>query len=313
MPLAATTTFLRARRAARRFHVLRRERTRLRGPLDAAADAHLRVDDARRLDGARGVHGRPRGGQLSARRLGRPAPGPGAPGLWTSGDRDRRSSDSRCRCCSGRSRRSTSASRPRSRTPPMVFFVVQFLLVGLCSRCPARSWAARCRSSPAGSWAGRRDRRARRRALRRQYARRRPRDGIAATYVLLPHAGVSEGELVAVAINVARGAPRLSRLARGARAVRRAATRAGQPPPSAEPGAGLAARRAPAPRRTALSGFAAMVDEVAWARLFALVFGSSVYAFGLMLLLFLGGIAIGSACFRPDAPRRPRGASSGSR
>ena len=47
----------------------------------------------------------------------------------------------------------------------------------------------------------------------------------------------------------------------------------------------------------ALSGFAAMVDEVTWARLVGLVFGSSVYAFGLMLLLFLAGIAIGSALF----------------
>ncbi len=61
---------------------------------------------------------------------------------------------------------------------------------------------------------------------------------------------------------------------------------------------------------TALSGFACMVDEVAWARLFALVFGSSVYAFGLMLLLFLVGMAIGSAIFsriRRSPPERVLG------
>ena len=48
----------------------------------------------------------------------------------------------------------------------------------------------------------------------------------------------------------------------------------------------------------ALSGFAAMVDEVAWARLFiGLVFSSSVYAFGVMLLLFLTGIGMGGAIY----------------
>src|SRR5262249_27403730 len=40
-----------------------------------------------------------------------------------------------------------------------------------------------------------------------------------------------------------------------------------------------------------------MVDEVTWTRLVGLVYGSSVYAFGLMLLLFLVGLALGSALF----------------
>ena len=55
-----------------------------------------------------------------------------------------------------------------------------------------------------------------------------------------------------------------------------------------------------------------MVDEVAWARLVGLIFSSSVYAFGLMLLLFLAGIGIGSAIYarlRAADPARVLGLS----
>ncbi|MBI3997103.1 MAG: fused MFS/spermidine synthase [Candidatus Omnitrophica bacterium] len=44
----------------------------------------------------------------------------------------------------------------------------------------------------------------------------------------------------------------------------------------------------------ALSGFSAMVYEVAWTRVLSLVLSSSIYAFCIMLATFLGGIAIGS-------------------
>src|SRR5207245_5393575 len=69
-----------------------------------------------------------------------------------------------------------------------------------------------------------------------------------------------------------------------------------------EPETGESHAAPPAARRVllaaiALSGFAAMVDEVTWTRLVGLVFGSSVYAFGLMLLLFLAGLALGSAVY----------------
>ncbi|MFN2386084.1 MAG: hypothetical protein ABR576_07330 [Thermoanaerobaculia bacterium] len=47
----------------------------------------------------------------------------------------------------------------------------------------------------------------------------------------------------------------------------------------------------------ALSGFSAMVYEVVWSRTLALVLGSSVYAFGAMLVVFLLGLSIGSALF----------------
>ncbi|MBI2104171.1 MAG: fused MFS/spermidine synthase [Candidatus Omnitrophica bacterium] len=55
----------------------------------------------------------------------------------------------------------------------------------------------------------------------------------------------------------------------------------------------------------ALSGFSAMVYEVAWTRALSLVLGSSTYAFCLMLATFLGGIALGSALARRDLRARP--------
>lgn len=47
----------------------------------------------------------------------------------------------------------------------------------------------------------------------------------------------------------------------------------------------------------AMSGFGAMVLEVAWTRALSLVLGSSVYAFSLMLVAFLIGLALGGAAF----------------
>ena len=77
-------------------------------------------------------------------------------------------------------------------------------------------------------------------------------------------------------------APSPSLLARGSRPA--AAPEASAPAPAAPEPAAAAGARASARlllAAIALSGFAAMVDEVAWARLVGLVFGSSVYAFGL--------------------------------
>ncbi|MDR7520113.1 MAG: fused MFS/spermidine synthase [Armatimonadota bacterium] len=56
----------------------------------------------------------------------------------------------------------------------------------------------------------------------------------------------------------------------------------------------------------ALSGFAVITFEVVWARLLALVVGSSVYAFGSLLVVILAGLGAGSAAYgrrraRPDA------------
>src|SRR5689334_22763288 len=123
----------------------------------------------------------------------------------------------------------------------------------------------------------------------------------AAAYVLLPYLGVRSGELCAVAVNLAAGAAALAIARR-----QREADGAG---PEAEATAEASHDRptpsAPLLAAVALSGFAAMADEVAWARVFGLVFGSSVYAFGLMLLQFLVGIAIGSAIFTRLGRRDP--------
>ena len=130
-----------------------------------------------------------------------------------------------------------------------------------------------------------------------------------ATYVLLPRLGVRSSELCAVAVNVASG---LAALAIARRAERVEPVPAATPDSIAaapvDPSSPLPSRVAsPAPLlwAVALSGFAAMAYEVAWARLFGLVFGSSVYAFGLMLLQFLVGISVGSAIFARLKGRDP--------
>lgn len=61
----------------------------------------------------------------------------------------------------------------------------------------------------------------------------------------------------------------------------------------------------PAPRVAmlvgALAGFGALICEVAWFRLMGLVLGGSTYAFSVMLLAFLGGIALGGRLGGPWA------------
>ncbi len=73
------------------------------------------------------------------------------------------------------------------------------------------------------------------------------------------------------------------------------------PPPGRQPQeASSPASSFPAPALYAMiviAGAAAMVCEVAWARAFALILGSSTYSFSLMLLIFLAGLALGSIGF----------------
>ncbi|NIM02008.1 MAG: hypothetical protein GTN89_14600 [Acidobacteria bacterium] len=123
-----------------------------------------------------------------------------------------------------------------------------------------------------------------------------------AGFVFVPHLGVRQTLWATAAVNGVLGLAAVW-LARRIR----------QPLP-AEPeaidAAGTAAR--PTPRRVplvllvfGLSGFGALVLEVAWTRVLALVTGSSVYAFSLMLLAFLVGLAAGSAFFAGYLRRRP--------
>jgi len=187
------------------------------------------------------------------------------------------------------------AVAPALERVPMAFFIVQFVLVGLVLVLPCvlmggtlpilARWLVG-REEEIGARVG------------GLYAANTLGAAIgtaSATYFLLPRLGVREGELVAVAINFAAGLVALAM-------ARRARTPVVPTPDSAV--AGESPEASPAPfsagrvlMATGLSGFACMVDEVAWARLVALVFGSSVYAFGLMLLQFLAGMAIGSAIY----------------
>lgn len=145
----------------------------------------------------------------------------------------------------------------------------------------------------------------------------------AATYSLLPTYGVRQTELVAAGVNAAAGLIALAigrRLlaARTGDTAARASTDASEGSPhGSSSGAAPAeeALAAPSPLTaeartllvgTALSGFAAMACEVAWSRILALILGSSIYSFGMMVLVFLTGLAIGSAVFARLArgPRR---------
>jgi len=115
-------------------------------------------------------------------------------------------------------------------------------------------------------------------------------------FVLLPHLGTRGTLLLNVVLNgvVAIAAWRL-----GAR---------GSPGPSVAettPGSGPTAPTATVTWVFALSGFAAMVLEVAWTRGLALVLGSSVYAYAAMLTAFLAGLAAGAALAARRIGRRP--------
>ena len=117
-----------------------------------------------------------------------------------------------------------------------------------------------------------------------------------ATYFLLPDLGISATERLAAAANLAVGGLAL-RLARPAGAPAEDAEAPATPPPAVEsapvfPRGGRALLWG-----VAASGLCAMIFEVAWSRTLAMILGSSVYAFGMMLALFLAGLSIGSALF----------------
>jgi spermidine synthase len=119
---------------------------------------------------------------------------------------------------------------------------------------------------------------------------------LAAGFMLLPGLGLTATTLVAAALNA------------GVAAV---AWTLGGPARAREPGPGPPAPAAPldpATRRVmailfALSGFGALAFQMAWVRLFGLVFGSSVYSFSAVLGIYLLGIAVGSALVAPRLPR----------
>ncbi|MEE8300899.1 MAG: fused MFS/spermidine synthase, partial [Candidatus Tectomicrobia bacterium] len=115
-----------------------------------------------------------------------------------------------------------------------------------------------------------------------------------AGFVLLPHLGMRYTTLVAVAVNAVAGGIALGvsrRLPQPAR-VHPPPTTAGPCNPDNPPSA---IRHPHVLGAFALSGAVAMLYEVAWTRGLTLVLGSSTYAFSIMLVAFLSGLALGSA------------------
>lgn len=108
-----------------------------------------------------------------------------------------------------------------------------------------------------------------------------------AGYILLPAIGVTRTMISAALLNAACCA-----MALGA-----ARTEGASPKPKPPAGESIA-RILPLPAGLlALTGAAAMICEVAWTRAFAVLLGSTTYAFTTMLLTFLLGLAGGSLAF----------------
>jgi spermidine synthase len=82
-----------------------------------------------------------------------------------------------------------------------------------------------------------------------------------------------------------------------------------EPAPAAGRPTELPGRPSPAARGLLLAAFAmgatSLAAEVLWTRILVFYFGSSVYAYSLMLVLFLLGIGLGSTLLAPRLARRP--------
>jgi spermidine synthase len=193
---------------------------------------------------------------------------------------------------------------PRLESHPQLFFLIQFLLVGAVLVIPTAAMGV---TLPALSRWLVRDPARIGMNVAALYAVNTVGAGMgtaAAIYFLIPFAGITRSEWVAVAANIGAGLTALlidrqtGRTREGADAEAQEATASSAVSPSRieRPRLPSSAARALL-AAVALSGFAAMADEVAWSRLLALVLGSSVYSFGLMLIVLLAGLAMGSSIF----------------
>ena len=116
---------------------------------------------------------------------------------------------------------------------------------------------------------------------------------IAVAFWMIPSLGLALSTALAAAANIAIGLAALAlrgRIPEPESSVPEAKTEWSEKAPAAEPQAAL---------RWSLtgifiSGFTAMVYEIAWTRILSLVLGSSTYSFSLMLAAFISGIALGS-------------------
>lgn len=134
-------------------------------------------------------------------------------------------------------------------------------------------------------------------------------------FLLLPHLGMRATTFAVAATNVAIFAAAYLVSRRGV-AWAPSASSSSQParvPQRGEASRGSGKRGASRAERTVLvaflfTGLAALSGEVIWTRVLALVVGTTVYAFSIMLTVFLLGLALGSAVFARLAQtmRRPR-------
>jgi spermidine synthase len=113
-----------------------------------------------------------------------------------------------------------------------------------------------------------------------------------AGFLLLPVFGLKATLGLTAAINLVVGLLALGLAAAAARAEERSAPEVGRAVPAASlRGSG---RRRAVVVGFALTGCAALVLEVAWTRVLTLIIGPSVYAFSLMLAIFLAGLGLGA-------------------
>jgi spermidine synthase len=134
---------------------------------------------------------------------------------------------------------------------------------------------------------------------------------LAAGFWLIPAIGLRGSTWIGVALNVgvagaawrlARSRPAARQPATGSHKHRRpmAVRIRGAQSFLGTPSLGLASAA------TAISGFSALVYEVAWTRLLAVIFGPTTYAFSTMTAAFIGGLALGAAAGGWLARRVPR-------
>ena len=119
---------------------------------------------------------------------------------------------------------------------------------------------------------------------------------LAAGFLLLPNLGLTATTFVAAGLNLLVAAIAWTRGGAAQRATSADAA------PTAEPVLDARTRTVVA-WLFALSGFGALAFQIAWVRLFSLVFGSSVYSFSAVLGVYLLGIALGAALVGPRLAR----------
>ena len=128
---------------------------------------------------------------------------------------------------------------------------------------------------------------------------------LAVAFWMIPAFGLSFSTALAAAVNIAVGLVALAlrgRVSEPEAAVEEAGSLAGEAPQDSEPA--VVVRWALA--GIFISGFTAMVYEIAWTRLLSLVLGSSTYSFAVMLAAFISGIALGSLLISRFMPRIER-------